>query len=71
MKRMVAKVEANIGGIDVLVNNTAIAHPRKLEEIIEAKWDEVLRVNLKSVFLVTPAAIVQPGFDSGGAFRLG
>lgn len=51
---MVAKVEANIGGIDVLVNNTAIAHPRKLEEITEAKWDEVLRVNLKSVFLVTP-----------------
>ncbi len=57
VKRMVAEVEASIGGIDILVNNAAIAHPRKLEEITEAEWDEVLTVNLKSVFLVTQAVI--------------
>jgi 3-oxoacyl-[acyl-carrier protein] reductase len=57
VRRMVAEVEANLGGIDILVNNAAIAHPRKLEEITEAEWDEVLTVNLKSVFLVTQAAI--------------
>jgi len=57
VKRMVAEVEAKIGGIDILVNNAAIAHPRKLEEITEAEWDEVLTVNLKSVFLVTQAVI--------------
>src|ERR1700739_3320602 len=28
-KRMVAEAEAHIGGIDILVNNAAIAHPRK------------------------------------------
>ena len=57
VKRMVAEAEAHIGGIDILVNNAAIAHPRKLEEITEAKWDEVLAVNLKSVFLVMQAVI--------------
>jgi 3-oxoacyl-[acyl-carrier protein] reductase len=57
VKRMVAEAEAHIGGIDILVNNAAIAHPRKLEEITEAQWDEVLTVNLKSVFLVTQAVI--------------
>jgi len=57
VKRMVAEAEAHIGGIDILVNNAAIAHPRKLEEITEAEWDEVLAVNLKSVFLVTQAVI--------------
>jgi 3-oxoacyl-[acyl-carrier protein] reductase len=57
VKRMVAEAEAHIGGIDILVNNAAIAHPRKLEEITEAEWDEVLTVNLKSVFLVTQAVI--------------
>jgi 3-oxoacyl-[acyl-carrier protein] reductase len=57
VKRMVAEVEAHIGGIDILVNNAAIGHPRKLEEITEAEWDEVLAVNLKSVFLVTQAVI--------------
>src|ERR1700739_3231778 len=57
VRRMVAKVEAHLGGIDILVNNAAVAHPRKLEEIAETEWDEVLTVNLKSVFLVTQAVI--------------
>jgi 3-oxoacyl-[acyl-carrier protein] reductase len=57
VKRMVADVEAKLGDIDILVNNAAIAYPRKLEEITEAEWDEVLTVNLKSVFLVTQSVI--------------
>ena len=57
VRRMIAEVEAHLGGIDILVNNAAIAHPRKLEEITEGEWDEVLTVNLKSVFLVTQAVI--------------
>jgi len=57
VKRMFAEVEAQVGSVDILVNNAAIAHPRKLEEITEAEWDEVLTVNLKSVFLVTQAVV--------------
>lgn len=57
VRRMVAEIEAHFGGIDILVNNAAIAHPRKLQEITETEWDEVLTVNLKSVFLVTQAVI--------------
>jgi len=57
VRRMLAEIEAHLGGIDVLVNNAGIAHPRKLEEIGEAEWDEVLTVNLKSVFLVTQAVV--------------
>jgi len=57
VRRMVAEVEANLGGIDILVNNAALAHPHKLEEITEAEWDQVLTVNLKSVFLVTQAVV--------------
>src|SRR6202041_2786790 len=57
VKRMVAQVEAQLGAIDILVNNAAIAHPRKLEDITGVEWDEVLTVNLKSVFLVTQAVV--------------
>lgn len=57
VKHMVAEVEDRLGGIDILVDNAAIAHPRKLEEIAEEEWDEVLTVNLKSVFLVTQAVV--------------
>jgi len=57
VKRMIAEVERSLGPIDILVNNAAIAHPRKLEDITEEEWDEILAVNLKSVFLVTQAVI--------------
>jgi 3-oxoacyl-[acyl-carrier protein] reductase len=57
VKRMIAEVEDSLGSIDILVNNAAIAHPRKLEDITEAEWDEMLTVNLKSVFLATQAVV--------------
>ena len=57
IKRMITEVEDSLGGIDILVNNAAIASPRQLEEISEEEWDEILTVNLKSVFLVTQAVI--------------
>jgi 3-oxoacyl-[acyl-carrier protein] reductase len=57
VKRMVAEVEQSLGGIDILVNNAAIAKPRQLQDIPEEEWDEILAVNLKSVFLVTQGVI--------------
>jgi 3-oxoacyl-[acyl-carrier protein] reductase len=55
--RMVSELESSLGTVDILVNNAAIAQPRPFEEITETEWDEILRVNLKSVFLVTQAVI--------------
>ena len=55
--RMVAAVEARLGPVDILVNNAGIARTQKLDEITEADWDQVLAVNLKSVFLVTRAVM--------------
>jgi 3-oxoacyl-[acyl-carrier protein] reductase len=55
--RMVAEVERSLGAIDILVNNAAMARPRSFEEIAEQEWDEILKVNLKSAFLVTKAVI--------------
>lgn len=57
VRRMVAEVESHLGAVDILVNNAGIARPQKLDEISEADWDEVLTVNLKSVFLVTQAVV--------------
>jgi 3-oxoacyl-[acyl-carrier protein] reductase len=57
VRRMVAAVEKSLGSVDILVNNAAIAKPRQLEDIPEEEWDEILTVNLKSVFLVTQAVI--------------
>ena len=55
--RLVATVEAELGPVAILVNNAGITRPQPLAEIAEADWDEILAVNLKSVFLVTQAVL--------------
>lgn len=54
---MVALVEKDLGPVDILVNNAGIARHQNMEDIKESDWDEVLAVNLKSVFLVTQAVL--------------
>jgi 3-oxoacyl-[acyl-carrier protein] reductase len=55
--RLVKTVEKGLGGIDLLVNNAGISRPQPLSEITEQDWDDVLTVNLKSMFLVTQAVL--------------
>jgi 3-oxoacyl-[acyl-carrier protein] reductase len=52
---MAATVRATLGEISILVNNAGISRPQALESISERDWDEILAVNLKSMFLVTQA----------------
>jgi 3-oxoacyl-[acyl-carrier protein] reductase len=54
---MIASIEKTLGPVDILVNNAGIALHQNIEETREADWDEVLAVNLKSVFLVTQAVL--------------
>jgi 3-oxoacyl-[acyl-carrier protein] reductase len=55
--RLVETVEKGLGGIDILVNNAGISRPQPLSEITEQDWDDILTVNLKSMFLVTQAVL--------------
>ena len=55
--RMIASIEKDLGPVDILVNNAGLALHQNIEETREADWDEVLSVNLKSVFLVTQAVL--------------
>ncbi len=54
---MVGQIEKELGPISILVNNAGISRPQGLHEIKERDWDEVLTVNLKSMFLVTQAVV--------------
>ncbi len=45
------------GKLDILVNNAGITKDGLLMRMSEDNWDEVLKVNLKSVFNLTKAAI--------------
>ncbi len=54
---MVGKIERELGPVLLLVNNAGISRPQSLDQITEKDWDEILGVNLKSMFLVTQAVL--------------
>lgn len=45
------------GEVDILVNNAGIFPYKSFLEMEESDWDKVLDINLKSVFLVSQAAV--------------
>lgn len=53
---VVAQVVAELGGLDILVNNAGIIRRIPVLEFSEQDWDDVMQVNLKSVFLLSQAA---------------
>jgi 3-oxoacyl-[acyl-carrier protein] reductase len=50
--RLVSVVERELGPVDILVNNAGITQVKHFFELTEADWDKILRVNLKSAFLL-------------------
>ncbi|MCZ6646247.1 MAG: SDR family NAD(P)-dependent oxidoreductase [SAR324 cluster bacterium] len=68
VRAMAEEVERLLAPVDILVNNAGWARMQPMEEITEADWDEVIAVNLKSVFLVTGALL--PGMQQRGWGRI-
>ncbi len=54
---LVDEVVAEFGTVDILVNNAGITRDTLLMRMSEEQWDEVIRVNLKSVFNLSKAVI--------------
>jgi len=49
-QRAVAEVEAKLGPVDVLVNNAGITRDAMLHKMTPQQWNEVIFVNLASIF---------------------
>lgn len=52
---LVKAVAEEFGAIDILVNNAGITRDGLLMRMAEENWDDVIRINLKSVFNMTKA----------------
>lgn len=65
---MVQEIERQAGSVDVLVNNAGIQHVAAVEEFPADKWDDILAINLSSVFHAVHAAL--PGMKERGFGRI-
>ena len=54
---LVATVERELGPIEILVNNAGITQIKPFSDLRESDWDDIIRVNLKSAFLLTQAVL--------------
>ncbi len=57
VQQMVQGIGADLGAVDVLVNNAGIATTRGIDDLTEADFDQTIAVNLKSAFLCTQAVL--------------
>jgi len=54
---MVTQTQSELGSLDILVNNAGIQFVANIEEFPDAKWDQIIAINLSGVFHGMKAAI--------------
>lgn len=69
VKRVMSEVEATFGRLDVLVNNVGdfLGYRSYFVDSTEAEWDDLYRINLLHMFLVSRAAIPLMKASGGGS----
>ena len=68
VRTLVAQTEKQLGAVAVLVNNAGIQHVAPVDEFPDEKWDQLLAINLSSVFHTTKAVL--PGMKAAGWGRI-
>ncbi len=59
VNRIIEKTVAEFGKLDILVNNAGIIRRAPIQEFTEKDWDDVMNVNLKTLFFLCQAAAKQ------------
>ena len=60
---MIEAAQSQWGHIDIMINNAGVTHlPTAMEDVIEADFDHVMAVNMKSIYLTTRAVL--PGMKA-------
>jgi 3-oxoacyl-[acyl-carrier protein] reductase/pteridine reductase len=71
VRNAVKKVAAELGGLDLLVNNAAIYETVEFEKITVRQWDEMFATNARGPFLVSQAALKSLRQRHGRIIHLG
>ncbi len=57
LREIARAVEADIGGVDILVNNAALRPNTKISDITIGEWDGVFAINLRAPFFLAQAVL--------------
>ena len=57
VEELIASVEQEFGKLDILVNNAGITRDNLLMRMKEEEWDDIMNVNLKSVYRASKAVL--------------
>lgn len=57
VENLIADIEKTFGKLDILVNNAGITRDNLLMRMKEEEWDDIMQVNLKSVFRASKAVL--------------
>ncbi|MGH7075823.1 MAG: 3-hydroxybutyrate dehydrogenase [Stellaceae bacterium] len=57
IREMVAATAAELGPVDILINNAGIQHVAPIEKFPEEKWDAIIAINLSAAFHTTKAVL--------------
>ncbi|HUS70453.1 MAG TPA: SDR family NAD(P)-dependent oxidoreductase [Anaerolineae bacterium] len=65
-RRAVQQTVGELGGLDILFNNAGIIRRATVAELTEAEWDQVMAVNVKSIFLMSRYSVPVMANAGGG-----
>ena len=68
-EKLIHDIVTDFGALDIVVNNAGITKDGLLMRMTEENWDEVLNVNLKSVFNITKVASKVMMKNKKGVFK--
>lgn len=57
IEAMMHYAESTFGGVDIVINNAGIQHVAPVEQFPVDKWNDILAINLSSVFHTTRTAL--------------
>ncbi|WP_420801958.1 SDR family NAD(P)-dependent oxidoreductase [Sphingomonas cavernae] len=66
LRATIARIEENLGGIDVLINNAANDDRHAIADVTPEYWDERIAVNLRHLFFAAQAVIPSMKRAGGG-----
>ena len=71
VREMIAEVAAELGGIDVLINNAANYETARFDKLTVAQWDAIFASNTRGPFLVSREALPHLRKSKGRIVNMG